>query len=347
MILKKLVEAKIGDENIIVAIKEQKPGFSVLRDSTLAEILNVWKKENEINKPRLNEEDIKDFLDWLDSYDDNNIGEFAAFNGDNLTTYAYTDFAENDERLGEAVRRVAISYGNLTEDGRWVDGDGATPSLSDICKDLLSNEAEKAKVLADERTEEIPLWAYRYHDNPEDLDAVKDHSQEEIDHFMDLIDKYNAVERKAPEYREVTVEDIRNAYEQLSESLKEEVEEVKAEEEVIEEKPAEEPVENVAPDQELSTAFTATLNELVKHSWDLINEANGALVSLDYYYQDEEHQDMKSDISKILNEIIDNDTINVGMLYKALELVSSKVSDLIKTGTEQAEEITAEKSAEE
>jgi len=101
-----------------------------------------------------------------------------------------------------------------------------------------------------------------------------------------------------------------------------------------------------APEADFSE-FTVVLNDLVKQTWDLINGTNGALSTLDYYYQDEAQQEAKENITKILNEVIDNCTINVGMIYKALELISSKVSDLIKTGSEQAEQITAEQPAEE
>lgn len=100
-----------------------------------------------------------------------------------------------------------------------------------------------------------------------------------------------------------------------------------------------EPEEIEKPSEEIITnAFEQMINDSIKQHWDTISNLNAIIATLDFDYKEAN----KEDIQKIMNELVDQTTINVGMLYKVLELVSGKTSDLIDKGVEKADDIVDE-----
>lgn len=141
----------------------------------------------------------------------------------------------------------------------------------------------------------------------------------------------------------------------LIESLKEETAEeeqeedlpdVEIEKEIEITEPEKEPKEIVAEVAETETnidipekleqkAFSEVLNHLVDQYWNLISSLNSSWATFNLDYKDKN----KEDILKIVQELNDQATIGVGMLYKAIDLISSETTDLIDQGMEKAEEI--------
>ena len=96
---------------------------------------------------------------------------------------------------------------------------------------------------------------------------------------------------------------------------------------------AEEPSEQVQ-----ENAFSDLINFAIQKEWEIISQINSLIATFDYEYK----EDNKDDVTAILNQLVDDSTINVGMLHKVAELVSNKTADLMNAGEEKAEEIISE-----
>lgn len=92
----------------------------------------------------------------------------------------------------------------------------------------------------------------------------------------------------------------------------------------------EEPSEDV-----IINANVGLINDLISREWELINEYKSIIATLELDNQEE--------LITILNSVVDEKTIQLGMLNKAVELLDDSSIDLMKQGEEKAEEILAEK----
>jgi len=88
----------------------------------------------------------------------------------------------------------------------------------------------------------------------------------------------------------------------------------------------------VTPEVE-ENAFSSMITSEISKSWDALDSCKSILATL----QSEKPE--AKDASTILNSIIDERTIHIGMLQKVLEDISPKQVELIKQGEEKAEEI--------
>lgn len=81
--------------------------------------------------------------------------------------------------------------------------------------------------------------------------------------------------------------------------------------------------------------FESALNTTIQDIWNLINQLNGMCTMIDFDYKDEDG----SNIKEILESIIDDMTIDIGMIYKAISIVNNDTEALIDTGKEKAAEL--------
>lgn len=98
-----------------------------------------------------------------------------------------------------------------------------------------------------------------------------------------------------------------------------------------EEKLAAEEVDN----QLAITACEEAVNYLLQQSWDFISSVNSVIATLEMNYQ----EDVKKDIIELLNVIVDDITINIGMLNKITNIMNTKKTTLLNTGEDKAEKI--------
>lgn len=77
---------------------------------------------------------------------------------------------------------------------------------------------------------------------------------------------------------------------------------------------------------------------LVQEGWSMISSINAAIATLDANYEKEN----KADIIEILDSIVDDITVNIGMLYKITDMINEKTEKLLDTGAAKAEEIITE-----
>lgn len=86
------------------------------------------------------------------------------------------------------------------------------------------------------------------------------------------------------------------------------------------------------------TSVGDSVNGLSNQCWEFISNVNGLIATIDFNYSG----DNKEEIKEILNSLVDDATISVGMIEKASELLDAQKSDLINSGREKAEEIIAD-----
>lgn len=119
-------------------------------------------------------------------------------------------------------------------------------------------------------------------------------------------------------------------------------EDVDEEEEVKDEISVDE-IPDVAPEEPIVVSneindygdmLKGSINTLVSLVWDIINTAKEVT-------KDPSFAGGYPEVMEIINKFIDEETINVGMLNKALEVVDSSSVDLMKQGEEKAEEIVS------
>lgn len=94
---------------------------------------------------------------------------------------------------------------------------------------------------------------------------------------------------------------------------------------------AEEP--NVEPDV-VTNAYTDMLQDLLRKQWDVINSADGIIATLS---QEESGAVNKEDIKAILSKLVDDTTVAIGMVTKALGVVDPSQEELMNQGVEKAE----------
>lgn len=83
-------------------------------------------------------------------------------------------------------------------------------------------------------------------------------------------------------------------------------------------------------------------NDLIQNFWDLIAQTTSLSSTVEV-----ELEDGAEEIKTILTAIIDDITVDIGMLYKIIELLNAKTPALIAAGQEKAEEVIDDANTEE
>ena len=315
MILKKIVkEAKVTDntKRLIAEIKNAEPQLKDFRDETVTDIIHIYRKENpEVKPEEIKAEDVLDLFFSPDQY-------FFTY-ADKLHTYSLEDFVEHDDKLWKAVQKVAKDYGLINDDG------------VDMSLHYDPNEKPRAKKPMSKLDLCVTLFDAINQDavkNP-DIDVMKAD-------IADLSDKtvFN------PELFKRVMKDVKAAYYGITEAVEDEIKTDEPAEEPVEDKEEQEvnepQINDVPKDSEMADiGFNDMINSLIKQLWDDVSLVNSFIVTIDERYQGDNKENLKA----ILNDIVDDLTIDVGMSHKALDLISTKVNDLIDAGQKRAEEI--------
>ena len=89
------------------------------------------------------------------------------------------------------------------------------------------------------------------------------------------------------------------------------------------------------PENIVENAFADQVNNLINIAWSYIAEINSTIATLDYDY----NRDDKEQIKSILDNVVNDLTINIGMLNKASSMIDRDQENLIDQGVEKAEKI--------
>ena len=89
------------------------------------------------------------------------------------------------------------------------------------------------------------------------------------------------------------------------------------------------------PEHVIQNALETESNAIIQNIWALISNINGLSASLDFDYKDSN----KEDIKEILESIVNDLTIDIGMMYKVISIINNKTAELIDDGKQKAEEL--------
>ena len=96
----------------------------------------------------------------------------------------------------------------------------------------------------------------------------------------------------------------------------------------------EEPVEEPVPEEVETNAYKTLITNLIQQEWNSIDDINTVIATLTGTEYEE--------LSSILSSIVDEKTIQIGMLTKASELIDNSDTNLMNIGLEKAEDIVSE-----
>lgn len=367
MILKKLKEAKQIDDITLTPeekafadeVKDLDPLFSGLRNNSIKVLRNIWLSDQNgdfDNNPN-------GFLDWFyEQYAD--FGDFVVkeyeripqnegrSSKDSLPVFVIRDLALNDEVFANALRQIALEWNCIDENNYDVDT-GSKVDIEDIVE-ILFLQCCSVGVHASDIDSTLPDEApYKYKTDPKtDLTP-----EERAENKAWLDKRYPDKNVRSPRLLKDLVAEIAEKI-KLTESVhvcekcghspciceaeeKEDKEETPEPIDVISETPVE-PVPAISePHEDVpESVFTDMINDVIQKEWEFISQVNSLIATFDFDYKG----DNKEDLTTIFNQLIDDTTINVGMLHKAAELVSSKQAELIDAGEEKAEQVISEPS---
>lgn len=94
--------------------------------------------------------------------------------------------------------------------------------------------------------------------------------------------------------------------------------------------------ESVIDEETKNASLVALLNDTINKEWDELNVLNSTLATMKYEAPE------KEDVISILDNIITEKNIHIGMLTKALSLLNPETQELMDAGVEKAEEVISE-----
>lgn len=97
--------------------------------------------------------------------------------------------------------------------------------------------------------------------------------------------------------------------------------------EVVDEVQEVQPISN----EVVNVVYSTTVNELIQSSWKGIAEVNSVINTIEL----EDNCPQKEELINLLNLIVDNMTVNVGILHRTLNLINPKTGELLSIGQEQ------------
>ena len=351
MILTKLKEAKVKDSDVTLVkeLREKNPEFFPLRDESIVNIIRVFKKNSD---EKLTAENIIKFFNESGG----KFGNFFFDYFDDLSTYTFSDLAEHEEKLGDSVRQACkdLNIINDNDEDIMYDSEDKTRtkklSLLDMCNILLNFRSEKRKQDSDpdalDPNEVVGTYIKDtvdddglehtagdalYRTPAKELKGNVEFDRNKFLNTIDILDDiYNGVV-----YESVKVCEKCGHAPCICEAEEEHVEEPIAE---IPEEPVEAPAIEEPHAEVPESVFTDLINSAIQKEWDFISHINSLIATFDFEYKG----DNKEDLTSIFNQLVDDTTINIGMLHKAAELVSSKQAELMDAGEQKAEEIISE-----
>lgn len=92
----------------------------------------------------------------------------------------------------------------------------------------------------------------------------------------------------------------------------------------------------------LKNACENATNNIIQKAWELINEVNSFIATIEYDYKEAN----KDEVTSILNSVIDDTTVNIGMLYKVISLFDNKTTELLDAGEQKADDLIQSESSE-
>lgn len=295
----KIVEGMDEFSELFSAIRAAKPELNGVEDRVINNILTIYTRDVDISKKDV---DPDEFVDWFNLFD--TFGEFIFDYRNELALKNLEDLGALDPQFLGAATEYAKKYGYVDNDGR----------------DIANVENEAGKVLSPKELMRSILDDACRSSSPEERENNEDHFDDEL--FNDTIDELSDIYHGS---------DIK---EELEETI--DVGEVPP---AIENTPVAEPAAELEPEQPSEEVIVSAHNDmiqsLINSCWSFITEANGVIATLEF--NNAAVGDVES-VKELLNDVVDQTTINIGILHKVATMVDSNTAELIATGENKAEQ---------
>lgn len=105
--------------------------------------------------------------------------------------------------------------------------------------------------------------------------------------------------------------------------------------EVVDDVAQSETSEEEVPTDIIKKACQDSVNGLIQNGWDFISNVNSVIATIDYDYKESN----KEALLEILNTVVNDITVVIGMLYSGVNLIDNKTAELIQDGSEKAENL--------
>ena len=80
-----------------------------------------------------------------------------------------------------------------------------------------------------------------------------------------------------------------------------------------------EPEQQEVPEVIINNACQDIVNNLIQSAWNFISEVNSTIATIEYDFKDAK---AKKEITELLNSIVDDSTVNIGILHKVFEYLA-------------------------
>ena len=337
-------------------------------------IIKIYMKDNNVN---INEFNVDDFIDWLELEEHNHLGALVFNYFEDFKITDIRCIYECDPKFKNALDKVFKDIPYMDENG--IDlclSEVDSHKLKELKREVIRKESDLRDAQDDIKYKKdfgklAPQEEKRLKNYEKDLqDAINEYDKEyarvlkcrtKADPytllralFKDGVSYYDEItDKEVIDYDNLnkTVYDVYKVYKSLNESLLKEFVEneiVPAEEEEKDiETDSKEEVKDQTTDNNSTETSDVSSNEtseetinvtadsqmvksLVTNLWDIVDNINSVKISFN---------SKNEQVENILNSIIDDMTINIGMLNKVLQIIDVTSNDLLKKGEEKAEDI--------
>lgn len=337
-------------------------------------IIKIYMKDNNVN---INEFNVDDFIDWLELEEHNHLGALVFNYFEDFKITDIRCIYECDPKFKNALDKVFKDIPYIDENG--IDlclSEVDSHKLKELKREVIRKESDLRDAQDDIKYKKdfgklAPQEEKRLKNYEKDLqDAINEYDKEyarvlkcrtKADPytllralFKDGVSYYDEItDKEVIDYDNLnkTVYDVYKVYKSLNESLLKEFVEneiVPAEEEEKDiETDSKEEVKDQTTDNNSTETSDVSSNEtseetinvtadsqmvksLVTNLWDIVDNINSVKISFN---------SKNEQVENILNSIIDDMTINIGMLNKVLQIIDVTSNDLLKKGEEKAEDI--------
>lgn len=296
-------------------IRAKDSKFANLLNESMYKILLILSRDSGVNKHDITVDQYLDFINQWKSF-----GAFIFDYGEDLSAYAMWDIGKEDPKFVDAINSFGVKY-------HLIDKDGTDPlsevhrkvPFQELCKTILNDNIldKENHFVMDDFIDTISEIEDIYKGLGEALiEAKKDEESEEAP-----AEEAETTEIKPDENPDVIPED---------EIEIPGVEEPAAEDEA-------KPLEDIKPSEEVlmnnanKVDLLIPIQEIIDVQWNNISTVKNLISEITETYEGEN----KEQAISILNQMLDDYTINVGMLHKVIQLTNP----LIEAGETKAEEI--------
>lgn len=318
MKLVKLNEARFSYSDELINQLKEYPAFKAIQNAlvkdtslkaeyrdvkhTIKNLLNLYSKEENIKS---NEITYDSFIEWIEDNQsfDGYLTPIAMDYIHELPQETVINLSCVDPDFERTINTIIKEY-NWDEDDYYV---------SDVDLDKPKTRKRNKSTLRDLYYTLFNTWKLDKEDQVSDKD----------------------IENEKGMYRQTKDEIAKTYYagQYVSEDLNNEVE-AEPIETVLQTTP-EVPEADITNEQ-LKSGLDQSVNYLITQAWNFISEVNSVIATLDFNEGTFENDES---FKTILNTVVDDSTITIGMLHKALSLIKAGTDNLISVGEEKAENI--------